>query len=292
MAEQLREQGGVSVSRIAAAVAEPRSSVGRWVRPGATVQVVAQQRARPVSGDDRLREQITELCERPRHERYGHRRIRALLRRDGRPISRKTAWRVMSELGLSQQRVWRRPARPRRVERMRPQAADHAWQIDMTSLALADLTPLFLVVVIDCFTRQIVGWTLDRRCRASEWSSAVRMALESRGLDSKQACGQLVLRSDNGAQPCSKHFVQFLGSRGVKGQFTGYDTPDDNAFVERVIRTIKEEEIWLNEYETFAEAHAAIESYVKHYNSRRIHSALGYRTPDDFAAANFTLAAA
>jgi len=65
-----------------------------------------------------------------------------------------------------------------------------------------------------------------------------------------------------------------------------------NAYVERVIRTIKEEEIWLNEYETFSEAHAAIESYVLYYNSTRIHSALGYRTPDDIAAANITLVAA
>ena len=227
---------------------------------------VAQRRRRPVSGDTQLREHITRLCEKPRHERYGHRRIRALLRREGRVVSRKTTCRVMKDLGLSQRRIWHRPARPRRVERMRPQEANRAWQIDMSSLALADLTPLFLVVVIDCFTRQIVGWTLDRRCRAREWVAAVRMALESRHLDSKGKCRQLVLRSDNGAQPCSKAFVEFLGSRGVKGQFTGYDAPDDNAYVERVIRTIKEEEIWLNEYETFCEAHTAIESYIIHYN--------------------------
>lgn len=292
MAGQMRQQGGASVSRIAAAIAEPRSSVGRWVQPGATVRRVAQPRRCPVSGDRGLREQVISLCGQPRHERYGHRRIRALLRREGRPVSRKTAWSVMRELGLAQQRVWRRPARPRRVERMRPETADRAWQIDMTSLALADLTPLFLVVVIDCFTRQIVGWTLDRRCRAGEWTAALRMALERRGLDSKHACRELVLRSDNGAQPCSRHFAEFLASRGVRGQFTGYDAPDDNAYVERVMRTIKEEEIWLNEYETFCEAHAAVESYIKHYNAQRMHSALGYRTPDEFAAAHITLAAA
>lgn len=288
----MRKPTSISVSRIATALDAPRSSVGRWVHPEARVQTMAQRHRRPVSSDPQLREQITQLCEQPRHERYGHRRIRALLKRKGRGVSRKTTWRVMKDLGLSQQRVWRRPARPRRVERMRPHEANRAWQIDMTSLRLADLTPLFLVVVIDCFTRQIVGWNLDQRCRAREWVAAVRMALESRQLDGKDKCRQLVLRSDNGAQPCSKAFVEFLGSRGVKGQFTGYNAPDDNAYVERVMRTIKEEEIWLNEYETFREAHEAIESYVKFYNSQRIHSALGYRTPDDVAAANITLVAA
>jgi len=76
------------------------------------------------------------------------------------------------------------------------------------------------VTVIDCFTRQIVGWTLDQRCRAKEWSAAVREALESRGLIKKSDCQNLVLRSDNGAQPCSKKFTQFLKRRGVIGQYT------------------------------------------------------------------------
>ena len=75
---------------------------------------------------------------------------------------------------------------------------------------------LFLVVVIDCYTRQIVGWTLDRRCRASEWVAAVRQALEGQGLTEKLESGFLVLRSDNGAQPCAKRFVEFLGQRELQ----------------------------------------------------------------------------
>jgi len=151
-----------------------------------------------------------------------------------------------------------------------------------------------LVTVIDCYTREIVGWTLDRRCRAGEWTSAVRMALESRKLTDKAACKEvgLVLRSDNGSQPCSKKFVEFLGSRGVRGQYTGYDAPDDNAYVERVIRTIKEEEVWPNLWDTLSEARAAIDAYVKYYNEERIHSALDYRTPSEVAAAFITRAAA
>ena len=108
----------------------------------------------------------------------------------------------------------------------------------------------------------------------------------------KEACAGLTLRCDNGSQPCSKAFVEYLGGAGVKGQYTGYNAPDDNAYVERLIRTIKEEEIWPNEYDTLSEALEAIDAYVKYYNNERIHSSLGYRTPSETKAAYATLAAA
>jgi putative transposase len=162
----------------------------------------------------------------------------------------------------------------------------------MTGFSLSDLTGLYLVIVMDCCTRKIVGWTLDRRCRAGEWVGALRIALESEGLVSKEDCRQLTLRSDNDSQPCSKQFGEYLGKTGVKGQYTGYNAPDDNAYVERGIRTIKEEEIWPNVYDTLSEARGAIETYVNYYNGERIHSALGYRTPNEVAIAYSTLAAA
>lgn len=283
----------MSLRRLTRAFQEARSTVGRWVRaPGASGSVSG--RPRPVSADPGLRQKVKDLCEAPRHQRYGHRRIRALLRRRfGLAVSRKTVLRIMDELGLKQERIWHKPRRPKRVEKMAPRQPNQAWQIDMTSFQLSDLTPLYLVTVVDCFTRQIVGWTLDRRCRASEWVSALRTALAERGLTTKAVCQGLTVRSDNGAQPCSKRFVEFLGCVGVQGQYTGYNAPDDNAFVERVIRTLKEEELWPNEYDTFSEAWEAIAAYVRFYNHERIHSALDYRTPDEVAAlATFTPKAA
>jgi len=108
----------------------------------------------------------------------------------------------------------------------------------------------YLLVVIDCFSRKVLGGTLSRRCPTWEWIAAARMALESEGLMDKEKCRDLVLRADNGSRPCSKNFVELLGKHGVKGQYTGYDAPDDNAYVERVIKTIKEEEVWPNSYQT------------------------------------------
>jgi len=289
----VRQESGVSVRRLARAFGEPVASVGRWLRPKGPESPEAVIRRRPVSGDPGFRARVKALCAEPRHRTFGHRRIRALLwRRWSIWASRKTVCRVMRELGLSRPKLWHRTSRPKRVERMKPTRPNEAWQVDMTCFQLADLSPLFLVLVTDCCTRQIVGWTLDRRCRASEWVGALRLALESRGLVCKEACKDLVVRSDNGAQPCSKKFVEYLGSTGAKGQYTGYNAPDDNAYIERVIRTLKEEEIWPNAYDTLAEARTAIESYIRYYNNERIHSALGYQTPNEFAATHVTLVAA
>ena len=279
-----------SIRRLARAFAEPVSTVGRWAGP--EKEKVSKQRLCLVSGDPAVRARVRSLCDGARNRTYGYRRIWALLRREGVIINKKTVWKIMHEMGLSRPKIWHKPARPKRVEKMKPVGPNRGWQIDMTGFALSDFTPLYLIMVTDCYTRKIVGWTLDRRCRAGEWVGALRMAVESEGLTTKEACRKLTLRSDNGSQPCSKKFVEYLGKTGIKGQYTGYNAPDDNAYIERVIRTVKEEEIWSNVYDTLSEARAAIEVYVNYYNDERIHSALGYQTPHEVAAAYNTLAAA
>lgn len=282
----------MSIHRLALCFEEPRSTVGRWVQP--VLSTEGGKRRCPVSGNPVIVSKVRELCLMDRYRTYGYRRIHALLKREGIHINRKTVLKIMREHGLTQPKVWRRPKRPRRVEKMRPDRSNQRWQIDMTSFQLSCSITLFLVIVIDCYSRQIMGWTLSRRCRASEWTSAVRMALESSGLHTKEMVKAegLILRSDNGSQPCSRKFVEFLRHHGVKGQYTGYDAPDDNAYVERVIRTIKEEEVWPNSWDTFLEAHEAVENYISFYNNERLHSALGYITPAMAAAKDVTLSAA
>jgi len=280
----------ISVRRLARTFGEPVSTVGRWIRPKR--KNVTKERRCPVSGNPSIRACVRSMCERPRNRTFGYRRIWALLRRNGIVINKKTVWKIMHQMGLTRPKRWYKPSRPKRIEKMRPVGPNQGWQIDMTGFVLSNLTPLYLVMVTDCYSRRIVGWTLDRRCRAGEWIGALRMALESEGLTTKQACRRLTLRSDNGSQPCSKKFVEYLGKTGVRGQYTGYNAPDDNAYIERVIRTVKEEEIWPNLYDTLSEARACIESYVNYYNEERIHSALGYRTPNEVAAAYNTLVAA
>jgi len=204
-----------SIRRLARSFTEPLSSVGRWVGP--EKKKVACQRSCPVSGNPDVRAEVRELCDQPRNRTFGHRRIWALLRRRGIVINKKTVWKIMHQMGLSRPKIWYKPSRPKRVEKMKPVGPNRGWQIDMTSFGLSDFTALYLIVVTDCYTRKIVGWTLDRRCRAGEWVSALRMGLESEGLTTKELCGNLTVRSDNGSQPCSKKFVEYLGKTGVKG---------------------------------------------------------------------------
>lgn len=162
-------------------------------------------------------------------------------------------------------------------------------QIDMTGLALSYFTSVYLVILTDCYTRKLVGRNLNGRYRTGKWASALRTALESEKPTRKEACRQC---SDNSSQPCSRNFIEYSGKTGVRGQYSGYDVPDDNACMERVIRTVREEEIWPNVYHTRSEARAAIEGYLSYYNQKRVHSALGYRTPNEVAAASSALAAA
>ena len=266
----VRRETMLSLGRLSEAFGEPRSTVGRWVR-GPEPDLKIKARRCPVSGCPDLREKIRVICLEPRERMRGYRMVRALLRRRHKIcVSRKTVHRVMRELGLTQPRKRRKPLRP-----------NQGWQIDMTSFQRSDLRPVYLVTIIDCFTRQLVGWNANDRCKATDWTSAIRMALESRGMTTKEACSGLVLRSDNGSQPSSKHFIEFLGKYGIKGQYTGYNAPDDNAYVERIIRTIKEEEIWCSDYDSLSEARECIDDYVGYYNRDRLHSSLDYQTPDE-----------
>ena len=283
----------MSIRRIAAAFDEPYSTVARWIAPPREKPPEERLHRCPVSSDPELRAKVRNLCDEPRHRTFGYRRIRSLLRRRfGIRVSRETVFRIMREEELTRPKIWHRPMRPMRIKKARPKGPREYWQIDMTSFQLSNLTPMFLVVIIDCFTREIVGYTLDRRCRAKEWVAAARTAIEQLGITSKDALNKLTIRSDNGSQPCSKAFVEYLGHIGVKGEYTGYNAPDDNAFVERVIRTIKKEGVWPNLWDTVSEAREAIENYVAYYNNERIHSARGYATPKEIADASTTLKAA
>ena len=117
-------------------------------------------------------------------------------------------------LDLLRQGMGRPTGKPdAQVERMRPRRPHQAWQIGMTSFQRSDLRSVYLVSIIDCYTRPLVGWPANDRCKASDWSSAFCPVLESRGLRTKESCSDLVLRSENGAEPSSKHFVEVPRTR-------------------------------------------------------------------------------
>lgn len=205
----------------------------------------------------------------------GYRMVCAFVRRRlGIAVNRKRVLRVMREQKLIQRRrPLERRKRPGffRVERPR-----QLWQLDMTSIWVAEHGWTYLNAIIDCCTREIVAWELSLRCRADEAIALVDRAAVAHGIQP----GELVLGSDNGSAFTARRFRARLGELGIRHRRGGYRDPESQAFIESWFGKLKEREVWLNEYETLDDARAGIGGYVERYHHRP-HSGLNYRTPTE-----------
>jgi putative transposase len=138
--------------------------------------------------------------------------------------------------------------------------------------------------VLDWYTKKIVGWNISLRSRAGEWKEALDMAIQREFPGGVRGSG-LKLISDNGSQPTASSFMRDMATLGIEQIFTSYDNPKGNAETERVMRTIKEEIIWLNEFASFEEAKEKIGRWIQEdYNKLYVHSQLGYMSPEEFEA--------
>jgi len=237
-----------------------------------------RKRARGSRADRRWDGEIVAAC--GVKPAYGYRRVTWWLRRkEGLVVNRKRVLRVMRERGL---RVRSRRLRARRrkewgrVETARP---NQVWQADLTKVWAGPAVGwAYLVSVIDCHTREIVGWDLSARCRTDEALAAVeRAVLERLPAGSREA--SLTLTTDNGTQFTSARFLETLRELGLTHRRTAYHHPEGNSYIERFHRSLKEEEVWVSEYQCLAEAQASIGRYLWEYNHDRPHQSLGDRTP-------------
>jgi putative transposase len=205
----------------------------------------------------------------------GYRMVTAFVRRKlGVPVNRKRVLRVMRERKLIQRRrPLERRKRPGffRVERPR-----QLWQLDMSSVWVAEHGWCYLNAIIDCCTREIVGWSLELRCRADEAIAVVERATAMHGIEP----GELVLGSDNGSAFTARRFRARLAELGITHRRGGYRDPESQAFIESWFGKLKQREVWLNEYETLDDARREIGGYVDRYHHRP-HSGLNYQTPDE-----------
>ena len=132
----------------------------------------------------------------------------------------------------------------------------------------------YLIAIIDCCTREIVGWSVDLRCRADEAIAVGERAVAAYAIEP----GELTLGSDNGSAFTARRFKASLAELGIAHRRGGYRDPESQAFIESRFGKLKEREVWLNEYETLDDARRGIGGYVDRYH-RRPHSGLNYRTP-------------
>jgi len=239
-----------------------------------------RKRPRGSRADRRYDERIVLAC--GEKVAYGYRRITWWLRRkEGLSVNRKRVLRVMRERGLL---VRSRRLRARRrkewghVEASRP---NEIWQADMTKVwAGPSLGWAYLVSVIDCCTREIVGWHLSQRCRTEDALAAVEQAVLER-LPAGSRSASLTLTTDNGTQFTSSRFLETLTQLGITHRRTAYHHPEGNSYIERFHRSLKEEEVCTAEYRSLEEARASIARWIEEYNHDRPHRGVQNRTPHE-----------
>lgn len=220
---------------------------------------------------------------------YGYRRITELVRRQGWPVNRKRIARVMREDNLlALRRPVFRPATtdsrhswriwPNLARHLSPMAANQLWVADITYVRLAEAF-VYLAVILDAFSRKVVGWAMADHLQASLAIEALEMALSSRQV----ICGGLVHHSDRGVQYACGDYISRLEQAGVQPSMSRIACPYDNAMAESFMKTLKAEEVDGSTYRDLHDARARIGQFIEAvYNRQRLHSALDYLSPEEF----------
>jgi len=205
----------------------------------------------------------------------GYRMVWALTRRKlGVAVNRKRVLRVMREQKLIQRR--RSEPRRRRPGFFRVERPAQLWHMDMTSIWVAEHGWVYLNAVIDCCTREIVGFELTLRCRAVEAIAVIERAVAAQAI----APGTLTLGTDNGSAYTARATKAVLSVLGVAHRRGGYRDPESQAFIESWFSKLKERLIWRTEFEILDQAREEVAAYVDRYHNRP-HSGLDYRTPNE-----------
>jgi len=268
-------QGSMSIERMCQLAQVSRAGFYRWLREHT-----------PVQEEMELRSAIQQIAVEHRR-RYGYRRISAELRRRGMLANHKRVARIMREDNLlamqprqfivttdsdHQLEVYLNLAR-----RMKLTGIDQLWVADITYIRLrAEF--VYLALVLDGFSRRVVGWALQRGI-----TSRLPMAALERAIAERQPSPGLVHHSDRGVQYASGEYVALLNQHQMVPSMSRPANPYDNASCESFIKTLKREEIYASRYENLEQLRANVELFIdEYYNKQRLHSALGYRSPEEF----------
>jgi transposase InsO family protein len=220
---------------------------------------------------------------------YGRPRLTRELRRRGWVVNAKRVYRLLREDNLLCVRKRRLVVTtnsnhglhvyPNLARDMVMIGMDQLWRADLTYIRLREEF-VFLAVILDAFSRRVIGWALDRTLEDELTLAALRMALRQRSIPPG-----LVHHSDRGSQYASNDYTDLLKAHGIKISMSRKANPWDNAACESFMKTLKYEEVLRNEYRDLAEARASIHRFLeKVYNQKRLHSALDYVPPAEFEA--------
>ena len=214
------------------------------------------------------------------HPFWGYRRTWAYLKYVNKlEINKKRVLRLMQKHDLLVKRDMKIKAR-RTPEKSKPKPEhpNQWWGIDMTKVMVNGFGWMYVVIVLDWYTKKITGYYTGLTCRSQHWLEALDMAINKQfphGVRDQQ----LFLMSDNGSQPTSLSFMKASRGLNISQAFTSYNNPKGNADTERMFRTMKEELLWLREWTSPFELADELGKWIKYYNNNYLHSALGYKTP-------------
>ena len=252
----------------------PRSSYYRTkVAPAIAAKTESEQ-------DRELLEHIKEI--KLRFPAWGYRRVRALLKKRLKiRLSRKRIYRLMKRFTLLVDVKHYKAKRTPQTTKPRATHKNQWWGTDMTKFYVNTVGWVYLVIVLDWYSRKITGFSFGRIPNTDLWLEALHMAVQNECPLGTRAYG-LNLMSDNGSQPTSGKYEKELETLGMNHVTTSYNNPKGNAETERVIRTIKEDAIWPYEFDTITEAVEVITQEITFYNTEYPHSALGELSPIEF----------
>lgn len=216
-----------------------------------------------------------------RHPFWGYRRIWAYLNyHDGLSINKKRVYRLMREhqLLVKDHRLLKAkrqsyPSKPKAT------APNQIWGTDMTKVKLPHTGWAYIVLVLDWHTKKIVGHGIACRSKTDDWLDALNDACNKQFPLGIQSYHSVSLVSDNGCQPTSARYMEACQLLGITQIFTSFNNPKGNAETERMMRTMKEELIWSNDFQSFEQLKCALNRWVEEYNRNYCHSAIGYKPP-------------
>ncbi len=270
---------GLPVSTMCRSLGLSRASFYRFSN------VHVQAPGAPSEEDMCLRDQMQRIA--VAHPAYGYRRMTVALRREGYAVNHKRVLKLMRADNLLCLRRHRfvvttdsahgLPLYPNLAAEIVPTAPNQLWVADITYIRLHQEF-IYLAVLLDVFSRRAIGWELGRHLDAQLALSALEMALAHRRVGPG-----LVHHSDRGVQYASQLYTERLKEHGIAISMSRRGNPYDNAFAESFMKTLKYEEVYLQDYETLAHARFCIGEFIERvYNEKRLHSAIGYLPPAEF----------
>ena len=249
------------------------------------------QQTAPEQADLLLRARLQELAV-AHHRLRGYRMLTALLRREGQVVNHKRVLRLMREdnlLSLRREKyvfttdsAHTLPIYPNLARHAKLTGLNQLWVADITFIRLRNEF-IYLAVVLDAYSRRVIGWDLGRTLQAELATRALQMALSQRSWKAER----LIHHSDRGVQYASTDYTDLLEQNEIQISMSRRGNPYDNARAERFMRTLKEEEVHGADYRDLEDARSRIGEFLDQvYNRQRLHSALRYLTPEEFERAS------